>query len=75
MGDLANMMDNDGRVNGHRLLRWLRRRAEMERARMEALAGVGADVGGMAHFARAALLTEMADDLEGKENEPEVNRG
>lgn len=64
MGDIANMTDCDGRVNGPRLLRWLRSKAGMygeaeATAREMSEPVIVAWNSGMRH-----LLEEMADDLE-----------
>lgn len=64
MGDLANMTDCDGRVNGPRLLRWLRSRAEMERGREDDCKDPFWVSLRHWHEGRADMLAEMADDLE-----------
>jgi hypothetical protein len=64
MGDLANMTDNDGRLNGYRLLKWLRSRAQWEHS----LAGDAQSRGQvdlvLVHMHMAVELGCMADDLE-----------
>jgi hypothetical protein len=66
VGDIANMTDNDGRVNGFRLLRWLRSRAEMERQSAQTVGGRGIKgaCGGTILAGPATCWMEMADDLE-----------
>lgn len=64
MGDIANMTDNDGRVNGHRLLRWLRSHAEMAWVRAGEMSEERNNVAFHRLDAQAELLHEMADDLE-----------
>lgn len=71
MGDLANMTDNDGRLNGHRLLKWLRSRAGIE-SQMESERRRDAGAAGVTwHAGRIDLLDEMADDLERELNPPD----
>jgi hypothetical protein len=64
VGDIANMTDNDGRVNGHRLLRWLRSRAQMEHEAAERGVRMDNDFVADTSIARRNLLMDMADDLE-----------
>jgi hypothetical protein len=64
VGDIANMTDSDGRVNGHRLLRWLRGRAELEHSEARRWAALKAAHRFACHAGRADLLDDMADDLE-----------
>lgn len=64
MGDLANMTDNDGRVNGPRLLRWLRNKAEMYGEAETTAREMSQPVLVAWNSGRRHLLEEMAEDLE-----------
>jgi hypothetical protein len=64
VGDLANMTNVHGEVNGFRLLRWLRSRAEMENEEAKRFAALKAGHRFSYHGGRAELLEAMADDLE-----------
>lgn len=70
MGDLANMTDCDGRVNGPRLLRWLRSRAEMYRRKEEDARVKGYVSSRYSYCGRAVVLEEMAGDLESELTPP-----
>lgn len=75
MGDLANMTDSDGRVDGLRLLRWLHSRAELSAKREGECRQMGERVPVAWYAGRRELLTEMADDLATKMEINEVNCG
>lgn len=63
MGDIANMTDNDGRVNGHRLLRWLGRRAEMASQHLAVAIDAGDPMGAARQRGKLEVLLTMANDL------------
>lgn len=64
MGDIANMTDPFGRVDGCRLLRWLRSHETMEREAAQHWLRDDDDVAADMCIARSNLLRDMADDLE-----------
>jgi hypothetical protein len=75
MGDLANMTSVHGEVNGFRLLRWLRSRAEMAWQESEGRLDHNDIRGQVLHVGMSQAYREMADDLEAELIPPDYPGG